>query len=201
MKKLLKTLSLLLYTLGLHISLSNAQNTSFYVDGLEWYCSSGDSVDVCASVEVETLQDLNYYRFNILINNVSERQTFLFNEGCGVRVHKKDKITELKVWKADEFNKRMQRLDMLTEGLDGFNAGAGGKKTREEKQLDNIIMAYNTSVHESNRKMVKAGYLKKNTVFPGDCVSGYIMSERKKGDTVELELTISGQRFNFTWDM
>lgn len=200
--KPLKKLTLFLCAVGLHVFPADAQTSSFYIDGLEWHCEVNDSIEVCATYDVVTMHDLNYYQFNIVITNLKSSKAVSFGEDYNAYVSKKGKMKELKVWDAGEFNKRMKSLDMLTEGLEGFNAGMGkGKATSFERQFNNMVIEYNSALRGARRSIVNAGYLKRNTISPGGCVAGYVMSERKKGDVLELFLEVSGRTFNFSWEI
>lgn len=50
------------------------------------------------------------------------------------------------------------------------------------------------------QKIKKLGYLKKNTIYPGETISGYVHIKRVKGESVQFNINIEGAKYNFYWD-
>jgi len=55
----------------------------------------------------------------------------------------------------------------------------------------------NALAHEQEVK--KLGYLKANTIYPGESVSGYVHVKRIKGETVQFVINIQGAEYVFDW--
>ncbi len=53
----------------------------------------------------------------------------------------------------------------------------------------------------SERAAKDEGYLKKTTVYPGETISGYIHVERKKGETMNINVDINGAIYTFNWNV
>ena len=53
----------------------------------------------------------------------------------------------------------------------------------------------------SERKLKDEGYLKKTTIYPGQCISGYINIKRDKGVSMNIIIDINGAKYNFPWNV
>ena len=56
----------------------------------------------------------------------------------------------------------------------------------------------NAMVEEQEIK--KLGYLKKNTIYPGETISGYVHIKRIKGETVQFIVKIETAEYIFDWN-
>jgi TPR repeat protein len=52
---------------------------------------------------------------------------------------------------------------------------------------------------EQEQKIKELGYLKTNTIYPGESVSGYVHIKRAKGETVQFIIDIHGAKYTFDW--
>ncbi len=53
----------------------------------------------------------------------------------------------------------------------------------------------------SEREAKEEGYLKKTTVYPGETISGYVHVQRKKGETMNINVDINGAIYTFNWNI
>jgi len=60
------------------------------------------------------------------------------------------------------------------------------------------LAVYNSPWDISNA--VQAGYLKRNTIYPGQSVAGYVLIQRNAGKTVNITLTINGANYEYAWN-
>jgi len=49
------------------------------------------------------------------------------------------------------------------------------------------------------RNVIQAGYLKRNTIYPGNAVAGYMNIQRKNWNTVSITLNVNGVDYTFDW--
>ena len=54
---------------------------------------------------------------------------------------------------------------------------------------------------EADRKIRDVGYLKRNTIHPGESVCGFMMVKRQRGKKMNVVLNVNGTSFNFSWDL
>ncbi len=77
----------------------------------------------------------------------------------------------------------------------------------------NAAAAYQAQVIESqrmmecsyamanDRKVRQEGYLKKTTVYPGECISGFVNIDRKKGISMTINININGAIYKFPYSL
>ena len=54
---------------------------------------------------------------------------------------------------------------------------------------------------EEDRNIRRQGYLKKNTIHPGETICGYMNIKRKKGKLMVVDIDICGCNYCFAWDV
>jgi hypothetical protein len=59
---------------------------------------------------------------------------------------------------------------------------------------------YSRSVLEE-RAIKDEGYLKINTIYPGEIISGYIHVKRQRGQQLNVLVAISGIGYEFSWNV
>ena len=47
---------------------------------------------------------------------------------------------------------------------------------------------------------IQMGYFKRNTIYPGQSVAGYVLIERKNGKIVNITITINGVNYEYEWN-
>lgn len=52
---------------------------------------------------------------------------------------------------------------------------------------------------QEEKNIKQMGYLKKNTIYPGESVSGYVHVERIKGERVVFVVNIEGAEYVYEW--
>ena len=179
---------------------AHAQQNEYYLDGYLIKQESKGVVDVSAFWNETRIGDFGYYRINLMIGNNGDKAFNYEGEMSAFVYNRRGRAVELKTWTGTEFDKRLKTFAMLEEGFSGFNAGVSGG-SRVEQTVDQLVIEYNSAVNDHNRKVVKSGYFKKTTIFPGDYHVGYVMIEKKKGEQLEINMTIGGENFTFIWDM
>ena len=152
--------------------------------------------------------------------------------------------SDLEVWSADEYMKKVNRsqtwaavLMGVAEGMSTANAGYStsttnsyysgnayaygsggygygiysGTSTSHTRTYD-AVAAYQARVLSQQRmaefnnalaeeqEIKELGYLKKNTIYPGETISGYVHIKRIKGETVQFILKIDKAEYIFDWN-
>lgn len=197
-----------------------------YRDDNEFGIIARDSVIV--GVSCNTLKDDygSYYQLNILIQNL-KNSSFVF-EPADVKanlVTKWDEHEEMTVYTAQALQKKIRNAQMWTSVLMGLSAGlnaasAGyttsyvsspyGGYTVQTYNAGNAAMANMLATNqmilmgkqmENDRKVRDEGYLKKNTIKPGEGVYGYMMIKKQKGKEMSAVLPVNGKEYTFTWSL
>lgn len=57
---------------------------------------------------------------------------------------------------------------------------------------------FNNAMHEE-KQIKKMGYLKRNTIYPGETISGYVHIKRVKGNILDIKINIEGAEYCFNW--
>ena len=136
--------------------------------------------------------------------------------------------TDLKVWSGEEYMKKVKRSQTLAAVLMGFSegfstAGAGfatstttfhssyggyaslqtttySPTAAAQATLASQQRIVNFSQALQNEKEIKQlGYLKKNTIYPGESVSGYILIDCNKGLRLVVNVHIEEAEYLYEW--
>lgn len=136
--------------------------------------------------------------------------------------------TDLQIWTCDAYMKKVKRAQTWAAFAMGFSegmasAGAGyststttgyssnGISTTYYTTTYNATAAYQANLASQQRlanfsqalqeeKDIKQmGYLKKNTIYPGESVSGYVHVARIKGERVIFIIDIEGTEYIYEW--
>jgi len=137
-------------------------------------------------------------------------------------------ITGLEVWSSDDYIKKVNRSQTwaavimgVSEGMSTANAGYststtntfgfGGYSSTSYTRTYNASEAYTAraisqqridnfcSAMEQEQAIKKLGYLKKNTIYPGETISGYVHVQRVKSELVTFVINIYGAEYIFDW--
>ena len=145
-------------------------------------------------------------------------------------VNAKNEVSKLDVWSAEEYLKKVKRTQVfaeimvgIAEGLATRDAGHSVSKTTtyhsNGTHSTSYTRAYNPtasfqahilSAHHMARfskamarehEVKKLGYLKKNTINPGESVSGYVHVKRIKGEKAQFVVKVEGAEYTFDWNV
>lgn len=143
-------------------------------------------------------------------------------------VDKKGIRTPLTVWSFDNYMKKVKNAQTweaiavgVAEGVSEVNAGyrvshttiknEDGSKTVSKTVSYDSFAAYQAQVLASQRMLDFAnaqwqerqskqlGYIKRNTIYPGETVQGYIYINRIKFDTIFLSININNAHYKYSW--
>lgn len=53
----------------------------------------------------------------------------------------------------------------------------------------------------NDREVRQEGYLKRTTIYPGECISGFVNAERKKGSSLMINVNINGAIYKFPYSL
>lgn len=76
-----------------------------------------------------------------------------------------------------------------------YNAGAA----YQAQVLSQQRMADFSNAMAEEQQIKKLGYLKRNTIYPGETISGYVHVKRIKGETVQFVIEIEKAEYIFDW--
>ena len=99
-------------------------------------------------------------------------------------VDEHDVATDLQVWSCDSYLKKVNRSQTWAAVLMGVSEGmasAGAGYSQDEQQVK------------------KLGYLKKNTIYPGESVSGFVYVAWIKGERAVFIIRIEGAEYIYEW--
>lgn len=202
-----------------------------YVDGRLWaYRNIGNFVVGMTNYE-EKDDYGKYYQILIYINNLGKDPvTFNPEEITSSLLNKKGDTIGLVVYSHERFMKKVKRTQAWAMALTGFstglNAGMAGYSTSYTTAYSANGMPYTQiSTHynpaaastanmaaqtqiatlgkmmEKDKKAKEQGYLKMNTIQPGEAIIGYMNIKRKRGITMTVNIPVNGQIYSFDWDV
>ena len=139
-----------------------------------------------------------------------------------------DMTTDLQIWTCDAYMKKVKRAQTWAAIAMGFSdgmasAGAGySTSTTTGYSSNGVISTYHTTTYnataayqanlasqqrlanfsqalQEEKNIKQMGYLKKNTIYPGESVSGYVHVARIKGERVVFVINIEGAEYLYEW--
>lgn len=195
-----------------------------YNDGKLWaYLNENNFV-----VGITCFKEINdygkYYQLNIYVKNLSDSTTILWPDSFYVDLQtRKNKISSLKIYTNEEYQKKVKRLQAWTMALYGFsiglNAGMAGTSTSYSTSYSSVAHHYNTAASsmasiastnqlltlgqmmEHDRIIHEQGYLKTTTIHPGEAIVGYMYIKRKKGKVLTVNIPIGKYIYSFNWNV
>lgn len=209
-------------------TLMKPENDSTFVtefrDDNEFGFIARDSVIVGVSCNMLKDDYGSYYQLNILIQNLTV-SPFVF-EPADVKAYlvtNWDEYEDMKVYTAQTLQKKIRNAQMWTSVLVGFSAGlnsasAGystsyvsspyGSYTVQTYNAGNVAMANMLATNqmilmgkqmENDRKVRDEGYLKKNTIRPGEGIYGYMLVKKRRGKEMDVIIPINGKEYTYSW--
>lgn len=202
----------------------------FYNDGLAWQTKTIGNVSVSVAHSTLKDYG-KWHQLHISICNLTDQPIeFISEEVVSADYFVEDEWYPLEVFSADRYQKKVKRSQnwgaAFAGAAVGFSAGMSGSSTYSGTayspatgpvyvtgQINNAgVAATNTMIATQQlanmekamnveRKMKVVGYIKRNTIFPGDCVSGYILAKYRKGEVVQFNVLIGENNFTYQWEI
>lgn len=200
-----------------------------YRDGMPWevYCANGLTVAMSHSIVRDYGKwhriDL------IVANDSTVPITFTPEEAItACSTDKDDRTATLEVWPYEAFRRKVNRTQMWTLIAIGVSealpAVSSGYETTTSTHYDghghsttHTTTTYGTAVTytvdpaaayrvaaleqsmDEERQVIKMGYLKKNTIYPGETVSGFVLVKWERGERVAFDLRIEDATYHYEW--
>ncbi len=137
--------------------------------------------------------------------------------------------TDLQIYSCDAYMKKVKRAQTWAAFAMGFSegiasAGAGySTSTTTGYSSNGVITTYQTTTYNTNatyqanlasqqrlanfsqalqeeKNIKQMGYLKKNTIYPGESISGYVHVKRIKGERVVFIIDVEGAEYLYEWE-
>lgn len=201
-----------------------------YHDGIQWGYQDIDNLIVGMSNQEFKDDYGKYYQVGFFIhNNRDSAVTFDPERVYADLLSNKGDTILLEVYTHEKLQKKIKRTQtwaMALYGLSaGLNAASAGYSTSYSTTYSNgyaytsINRTYNANAAyqanmmsnmqmqalgksmEDDRKIIEQGYLKLNTVNPGDAIVGYMNIKHKKGKQILVSLKIGECEYSYLWDV
>lgn len=202
-----------------------------YLDGKLWAYSNNGGLIVGMTNEEISDDYGRYYQIGIIINNQRDTSVIFNPEDVYSSLVKKNGDTiALDVYTDEEYQKKIKKSQMwamvLTGISNGLSSGQSGYSTSTTSTVGaNGSIYFTTTTHynanaaaqaqsvanqrmmslgrlfEEDRNIRRQGYLKKNTIHPGETICGYMNIKRKKGKLMVVDIDICGCNYCFAWDV
>lgn len=171
-----------------------------------------------------------YWQIKVMVQNLSDSAFVFEPDGVTASLTtKSDMVVPLKVYTACKFQKKIKNQQAWSAALWGFaiglNAWGAGYQTYNASSYvggqyyTTAVTAYNASAAsavsmqgtglllsmgkqmEDDRRIRDEGYLKKNTIYPGEGIFGYMNIKGKRGKAMRISIPVNGTVFEFDWDV
>ncbi len=163
-------------------------------DGNEWGNLDLNGLRVGIGTHVLKTDYGKFYMLSIAISNDTHNPyTFdpLTVRAYAIHDSKKgSKAKEITVYSAEKIQKKIREEQTLCLLL--FGAAGAASPLTMAAMMPGFKDDYRTHV---------VGYLKKNTVNPGETVCGYLYITYAKGDRMKATIPFAGKEYTFVWDV
>ncbi len=202
-----------------------------YNDGKQWVYRNIDGLTVGMSNEEYKDDYGKFYQISLFISNSRDSTLTFHPEGVFAELlsDKGDSIS-LEVYTNEKFQKKIkkaQTLAMVLYGLSaGINAASAGYSTtyttsyspngfaytsinrtydanaaQKANMESNMQMQTLKNMMDNDREIREQGYLKLNTIHPGEAIVGYMNIKHKKGKELLISLNVGDRVFSYLWDV
>lgn len=199
----------LLLFIGLFLTIeSNAQNyetipeidkpLTEYRNGKQVTIVTKDSITVAVALSKAKNDYGRYYQAGIIVTNGSGKTFTFAPEDIIVKLlNKRDSIVDLTVYTNEKYVSKIQREQAWirffnevfdTMVSDGDNGGAAQSETTR-------------ILHNKELRTETNGYLTKNTLHPGNVLSGFVNIGYAKGKILMMRIPVNGIKFDFKWNV
>lgn len=200
-----------------------------YRDGVPWevYFKNGLTIALTDAVVRDYGK---WHRIDVIISNNSLTPIEFDPETdiVAYSVDEHDIATDLQVWSCDRYMKKVNRSQTWTsillsvcEGTASAGAAYSTSATTSYSQYGSYLSTtttYNPSAAyqanmasqqrladfsramQNEQQVKKLGYLKKNTVYPGESISGFVHIEWIKGKRVMFVIRIEDAEYIYEWE-
>lgn len=200
-----------------------------YRDGTPWEVYSKNGVTIALTNSVVKDYGKWHRIDLVISNNSTSPIEFMPEQNIvAYSVDNQGTITGLKIWTCDAYMKKVKRSQSWAAIAAGFceglvSGGAGySTSTTTGFSSNGVVTTYYTTTYnaasanqarlasqqrlsELNQAMQKEkeikqiGYMKKNTIYPGESISGYVHVARIKGEKVVFIIDIEGAKYIYEW--
>lgn len=192
-----------------------------WIDGKFWVYKNDSSSVVGMAIYFDSDDYGDYYQINLFVMNLSDSPIIFDPGSVSARLASGRNMDWRNAYTTDEYMDKIakkQRRDNILYGISsGLNAAAAGYSTTYSNGY--AYTTYNPSVYalagmvassqlrsmnrdiEYDKKIKQVGYIKKNTIYPGEGLNGYMNIERKKSDigVLCIEIPVGGETYMFQW--
>ena len=199
-----------------------------YRDGTPWevYFKNGITLALTNTILREYGK---WHRIDLIVSNHSLTPIEFTPEFCSAySINAQGLVSYQKVWTCDEYMKKVTQAQTwaaiamgICEGIATAGAGYSTSTTTGYNSLGGFstytTTTYNASsaylAHAASQQRIanfgqalqdeknikQIGYLKKNTIYPGESISGYILVERIKGERIIFTINIESAEYLYEW--
>lgn len=192
-----------------------------WIDGKYWVYKNDSSSVVGMAIYFDSDDYGDYYQINLFVMNLSDHSIIFDPYDISARLASGSDTNSRNAYTLGEYmnkiNKKQRRDNILYGISSGLNAAAAGYSTTYSNGY--AYTTYNPSVYalagmvassqlrsmnrdiEYDKKIKQVGYIKKNTIYPGEGLNGYMNIERKKSDigVLCIEIPVGGETYMFQW--
>lgn len=195
-----------------------------YKDGKLWRSYAKNALVVSMACK-KIREDGRFFVLDIMVTNNSLFDIELMPEEIKACVDREGgRCKELKVYSYEEWEDKKRRLanwamalSGVAMGMSSATAGYSTSYTTAPSGYTYVTTTYSpqnaylaqaatlSSLSEIEKNLTidrvvrSLGYAQRTTLIPGEALTGFVMVDRKHGDTLRTSIEIMGVTYNFTW--
>ena len=179
-----------------------------YIDGLLWVFTGSDSEEVEHTCYFSSDSYGRYFQIGLGVWNLGD-ESFVFDPAeVEATITFRGVEEPVKVYTIEEFRKKIERSKILTAVAYGLNSFSAGMSAANNDVSGTVLAT--SQMHSNERLMDKisaeqeaksVGYLKINTIDPGEGINGYINLRRRRGEQLTIRIPVNGHTYIYRWDV
>ncbi len=146
-----------------------------------------------------------FYQIGIYIQNLSGESVTFHPESIIARIiNNSEEEKTLKVYSADEFQRKVNREDFWTMVAASINVAASNYQAPGNYNqiiMMDKLMSIDNKLTDIDNRIRNQGYLKANTIHHGEGIYGVMNVKRKRGKEMIVILPINNHNYVFRWDL
>ena len=133
-----------------------------------------------------------YFRVDLLVQNLTDSAIVFSSENVFAKiVTREGRVVKRDAFSFDEFKRRMKNQQGWSRFTDNLFSDDYDDQT--ERLIEKIM--------DREREVKAQGYLKKNTLYQQECISGFLCLKWKRGTDLFVGVNIGDATYSFSWNL
>lgn len=173
-----------------------------YYNGQLWVHRQIGDIVVGMTNNLEKDDYGKYYQIAIFVKNLGEKSvTFDPDKIRAILFKKSGNQRDLQVYSYQDYIKKMKNSQTWTMAMLGLSAGLEAGKSGYSRTVATTQMMILGKLMDDERNIKTQGYLRINTLHPGEGIVGFMNVKRKEGEMMRVKIPVEELMFVYDWNL